>query len=280
MLTLYSSSSMSVDAYNYAYPFDPLVRGFIAQSGAVGTSSYTFDPKGSNFTYVASQLGCDATATDDEVFSCMQSKPATDIIAIYNKYNATLNSGKSLSFGPTADNETIFSNYTSRQQRGLFAQLPTIYSSNNAEGSSLLSFTPEGPPGGQSAIDAFTKSFGTCSTANGALARKNLNVPVWRVRYFGEWPNLNPFDWLGAYHSADIPMVFGTSDLRGPDTEMEKETSKYYQDAWVAFAKDPVKGLVEFGWPEYDPEGETLIKLGNGSVKAVFAKGDLYDDGC
>jgi carboxylesterase type B len=271
---------MAVDAYTYAYPFDPLVRGFIAQSGTVGTSSYTFDPTGSNFTYIASQLGCDTTATKDEIFSCMQSKPATDVISIYNKYNATLNNGLSLSFGPTADNEVIFSNYTDRQQRGLFAQLPTVYSSNNAEGSSLLPFTPDGPPGGQAAIDGFTKNFGTCSTANGALARKNLDVPVWRVRYFGQWPNLNPFSWLGAYHSADIPMIFGTSDLRGADTELEKATSKYYQDAWVAFAKDPVNGLVKYGWPKYDPGAETLVKLGNGSAEAIFAKGDLFDTGC
>ncbi|KAF2442863.1 hypothetical protein P171DRAFT_496110 [Karstenula rhodostoma CBS 690.94] len=176
----------------------PLVRGFIAQSGTVGTSSYTFDPTGSNFTYVASQLGCNTAASNDEIFSCVQSKPATDVISIYNKYNATLNNGLSLSFGPTADNEVIFSNYTDRQQHGLFAQLPTVHSSNNAEGSSLLAFTPDGPPGGQAAIDAFTKNFGTCSTANGALARKKLDVPVWRIRYFGQWPNLNPFSWLGA----------------------------------------------------------------------------------
>ncbi|KAK7182507.1 hypothetical protein DPSP01_010666 [Paraphaeosphaeria sporulosa] len=275
-----SAGSMSVDAYTYAYPFDPLVRGFIAQSGTVGTSSYTFDPTGSNFTYVASQLGCNTAASKDKVFSCVQSKPATDIISIYNKYNATLNNGRSLSFGPTADDEVIFSNYTDRQQRGLFAQLPTVYSSNNAEGSSLLAYTPDGPPGGQAAIDAFTKSFGTCSTANGALARKNKGVHVWRIRYFGQWPNLNPFNWLGAYHSADIPMVFGTSDLRGPDTELEKATSKYYQDAWIAFAKDPVNGLVKYGWPKYDPNAETLVKLGNGTAKAVFAKGNLFDAGC
>lgn len=75
-------------------------------------------------------------------------------------------------------------------------------------------------------------------------------------------------------------MIFGTSDLRGGDTEVERETSRYYQGAWVAFAKDPVGGLVDYGWPEYEAEGETLVKLGNGSVEAVFARGDLYDGGC
>lgn len=75
-------------------------------------------------------------------------------------------------------------------------------------------------------------------------------------------------------------MVFGTSNLRGPDTKLEKATRKYYQDAWVAFAKNPVNGLVKYGWPKYGPNAETLVKLGNGSAEAILAKGDIYDTGC
>ncbi|PVH90118.1 hypothetical protein DM02DRAFT_82951, partial [Periconia macrospinosa] len=114
----------------------------------------------------------------------------------------------------------------------------------------------------------------------GALARKSLNVPVWRVRYFGEWPNLNPFDWLGAFHSSDIPMIFGTSDLRGPNTELEVATSEYYQGAWAAFAKDPEKGLIDYGWPLFDPQKQTLVKLGNGSAEAIFGDPAEFDAAC
>lgn len=35
-------------------------------------------------------------------------------------------------------------------------------------------------------------------------ARVKAGVPVWRARYFGEWPNLNPLEWLGAYHSSKL----------------------------------------------------------------------------
>jgi len=38
-------------------------------------------------------------------------------------------------------------------------------------------------------------------------------------------------------------MIFGTLGLRGPDTAPEAETSKYYQAAWVSFAKDPKNAL-------------------------------------
>lgn len=275
-----SAGAFSVDMYTYAYPYDPLVRGFIAQSGLADSSTRTFDPSGRNFTYVASQVGCDASASADDILSCMQSAPASSIIEVYNKYNASQNNGATLSFGPIPDDETVFSNYTDRQARGLFARLPMIISQTNNEGSSLLPYSPSGPAGGQAAVDQFTRGIATCPASRGALARKNWNVPVWRVRYFGEWPNLNPFDWLGAYHSSDIPMIFGTSDLRGPDTDEEKATSKYYQNAWLAFARDPESGLKDYGWPTYDPSGETLIKLGNGSVNAVFTEGDAFDEGC
>lgn len=103
-------------------------------------------------------------------------------------------------------------------------------------------------------------------------------MPIWRTRYFGEWPNLNPFPWLHAYHSSDIPMIFGTSDILGPDTQAEREVSSYIQGAWAAFARDPEKGLQ---WPMYDDKGETLVKLGLGnSTGAVLGRGDEFDELC
>lgn len=41
----------------------------------------------------------------------------------------------------------------------------------------------------------------------------------------------------------DIPMIFGTLGLRGPDTALEAETSKYCQAVWASFAKDPKNAL-------------------------------------
>lgn len=272
---------MSVDSYSYAWPTDPLVRGFIEQSGLADSSPPTSDATGSNFTYVASQVGCPTVnTTKDQIFACMQNVSASTVINVYNTYNATLNGGRSLSFGPRPDNQTFFSNYTDRQQRGLFAKLPTIVSQVNNEGSSLLGYTPQGPVGGQAAVDALTRSLSTCPGARGAAARRQWGVPAWRTRYFGEWPNLNPLPWLGAYHSSDIPMVFGTSDLRGPDTPAEAATSKYYQAAWIAFVRDPVNGLTKYGWPLYNPNATTLVKLGNGSTSAIFGAGNEFDAGC
>lgn len=271
----------SVDFYNYAYPDDPLVAGSIAQSGvanaAVGNGG-VYDA-GSNFTYVAAAVGCDNSTDKDTEFACMQKVDASALIEVYNNYNATLNGGKSLSFTTLADNRTRFSNYTDLQTRGLFARIPTIYSSTNNEGASLVTYNEAGV--NQTAADRITLSLTTCPGAAASAARVNHGVPVWRLRYFGEWPNLNPLSWLGAYHSSDIPMIFGTSDLRGPDSAAEMAISKYYQTAWAEFAKDPVGGLVRYGWPGYNPEGESLVQIGlNGTTSAVFTKGTAFDGPC
>ncbi|KAH7075741.1 Alpha/Beta hydrolase protein [Paraphoma chrysanthemicola] len=269
-----SAGAMGVDKYAYAWPTDPIVKAFIAQSGTA-SSGNSNDPINSNFTYVASQLGCSSPSKDEE-FACMQKKDATAIIEVYNKYNASANGGRSLSFNPSPDGITSFSNYTDRQVRGLFAKLPIIIAQVDNEGASLVAFSPAGP--NQTAVDAFTRNIATCPGAQAALARKNFGVPVWRTRYFGEWPNLNPFPWLRAYHSSDIPMVFGTSNLLGPDTPTEAATSKYIQDAWAAFARDPEKGLV---WPKYDPTADTLIKLGFANqTGVVLDKGNAFDGLC
>ena len=116
-----SAGAASVDKYAYAWNSDPLVRGFILDSGtadgfALGGQSVT------NFTYVAAQLNC-TQQNPDALLECMQSSDADAMVSILDDYNATAHGGVSLSFGPVADNETSFSNYTDRRARGLFSQL-------------------------------------------------------------------------------------------------------------------------------------------------------------
>jgi carboxylesterase type B len=136
-----SAGAASVDKYAYAWNDDPLVRGFILDSGtadgfALGGQSVT------NFTYVGQQLNC-TQQDQDALFKCMQSADANAMISILNTYNATAHGGVSLSFGPVADNQTSFSNYTDRRARGLFSQLVRVlfqvmYTIKLTEYSSLL----------------------------------------------------------------------------------------------------------------------------------------------
>jgi len=89
---------------------------------------------------------------------------------------------------------------------------------------------------------------------------------------------------LRAFHAADIPIVFGTYGFSpfGPPTNNEIALSKYVQAAWVAFAKDPQNGLVNYGWPRYNPLTNSLAVLGNSVNQSgvIFENGATYDLGC
>jgi len=93
-----------------------------------------------------------------------------------------------------------------------------------------------------------------CGSGDAAVAREKHKVPVWRYRFFGEWPNLVIWPGAGAYHSQDCPIVFGVTErnLRKiPDTPEEAKFVKNVMTAWATFAKDPENGLTKLGWPQY-----------------------------
>lgn len=66
---------------------------------------------------------------------------------------------------------------------------------------------------------------------------------------------------MGAWHSAELPLIFGTHpNNRGNSTELEYQTSHAMQDAWVAFANDPVNGLASVGWKPYEELGSATVR--------------------
>ncbi|KAF2010253.1 alpha/beta-hydrolase [Aaosphaeria arxii CBS 175.79] len=272
-----SAGGSSVDKYAYAWADDPIVRGLIADSG-VASLLGTTSADTSNFTYVASQIGCNQEDADDQ-FSCVQQKNASEIIKVLNTYNATQNSGKGLTFTPTADNETSWADYTDLRNRGRFARLPLLTGINDNEFATLLPLSPNGP--NQTAVDRSTNASMNCPAAAAARSRTEYSIPAWRYRYFGQFPNLNPVEWLGAYHSSELPIIFNTSNLLGPNTDNELATVEYLQGAWLSFVRDPENGLINYGWPLYNETTESLVQLGlEGNPKAVFAPAGKFDETC
>jgi len=86
-------------------------------------------------------------------------------------------------------------------------------------------------------------------------------VPVYRFLYSGNFSNISPLPFLGAYHESELPLLFGTDgNFRGPSTPLEKETSKVMQDRWLAFARNGVKGMEEVGWPRYDASQDGMVE--------------------
>jgi carboxylesterase type B len=89
---------------------------------------------------------------------------------------------------------------------------------------------------------------------------------------------------LRAWHASELPLVFGTynQSTEIPKTADEIALSKYMQSAWVSFARDPQKGLNNFGWPNYDPSSQSLVQLGNffNKSSATFGTGTEIDFAC
>ena len=71
---------------------------------------------------------------------------------------------------------------------------------------------------------------------------------------------------MGAYHSSELPLLFGTHDLyRGPSSSLEYATSYAMQDAWLAFAKSGAKGMKQIvKWQPYDRSTRLVRNFGQG----------------
>jgi carboxylesterase type B len=88
---------------------------------------------------------------------------------------------------------------------------------------------------------------------------------------------------MGAYHGADLPMLFGThGNYRGASTEYEIAVSEAMQDAWRAFANDPHHALDGQGWEPYTPDRDVVRVIGEGDTVARNGLGNLkgFEDQC
>lgn len=101
----------------------------------------------------------------------------------------------------------------------------------------------------------------TCTTSSIANYLATFGYKVWRYSYGASFPTLQSFPNSGAYHTAEIPQVFGTyvlSNQYGAVTTAQVQLSQYMQGVWAGFAKNPSAGT---GWPRV---GSALgLELGN-----------------
>ncbi|KAF2214268.1 hypothetical protein CERZMDRAFT_66369 [Cercospora zeae-maydis SCOH1-5] len=230
--------------------------------GAFGVPDATH----SNFTFVAKNVGCDFPNNFTAELDCMQKVDYNDIINFLGRYqgNGTL---PAISFSTVADEKLVFSNYTERYLQQRVTRAPMIYSSTANEGGSLSTYPADDPQRGvnQTQADATTLQI-LCGAARSGALRQGLGLPTYRYQYAGNWTNQDPLPWMGAYHSSDLVMFFGTyEDGVGPASPLEVETSETMQDLLLDFVRDPWNGLSNSSWPAYDPtasNGGTLLRFG------------------
>lgn len=280
-----SAGAFSVDFINFAHPTDPIVKGQICDSGTALQLSTSVGY--SNFSFVADAFGCPsvskgATAADE--LACMRTIPFQDIENFLKNYSDA-GTQPNLSFNPVPDNKTVFPDYAERYALGPgvgVSSIPSIYGTNRDEGNSLIPYPnpPTNPPD-QSAAEQVTLSTFLCPAVDSAQLRKQAGLKTYRYYYEGNFTDISPRYWMGAYHSSELPLVFGTrGQFRGPATAFEEEVSKAMQDLWVAFAQNPETAT---GWVEAGDTGEVTVfakgSPADGTAVTTVAAGDI-DGGC
>jgi carboxylesterase type B len=286
-----SSGAASVDRLVTTPPKPVPFRGAIAESGQASVSPSPSIAGPVSWQFLVAALNCTTAASQ---LACVRAADA-EIIESIVQHNA-------LSFSPVTDNVTQIELPVNRAKH---QSVPYMIGSNGQEGrvfvvgetnltAAINASFPEsallqqlvagayaiGTPGVNSAYDAiaqiYTEYVFQCPAALVANGSALAGFPTWRYYYNASIPNINPTAALAAlglptlnleaYHSSEIPLVFGNYPSAGA-TAQEVALSKYMQTAWANFAKDPAgEGP---GWPSY------------GSSKGVNAVGlaDLGADG-
>jgi carboxylesterase type B len=260
-----SAGSISVDYYSFNYPEDPIASGMSLDSGTVFSDITSKDKAQTNFTFVAENVGCGGLKNDSSsLLSCMRGVDGVkinDFIAGYTKSAQK----PAISFGPVVDEKTVFSNYTERMLQGKQAKIPAIIGTNTEDGVPFAPYKPTGPD--PALAEAALLSTFFCPATESSRLRQETGRATYRYEYAGNWTNLSPEPWMGAFHSAELPMLFGTHpNFRGESTEAEYATSHVMQDSWVAFAKGGPQGLEGTGWEKYAVEEANVREFGAGGV--------------
>jgi cholinesterase len=128
-----SAGGASVDYYSYTWTEDPIVSGFIPQSGSAALripANITGDPSiaaANQWSKLSQKLGCESVTTQDvaKSLSCMRSKSLKEVM------DATAPSAGAAamgSWGPKVDGKTVFEDLADRGAKGKFIKSVRTFS--------------------------------------------------------------------------------------------------------------------------------------------------------
>jgi len=281
-----SAGAESVGQAIQRHRINPPFRAAILQSGVAPPISTV--PSFTSFDSLSKAVKC-TQAPGAERLACMKAVPA-DAIRTWE------NGPQGLSFGPVVDNFTVFSNPIERIQQKQTAHVSILAGAMQDDGS-LFTL-------GETSLPVFLNStVGSFVTVDEVRAvYPGLNdtqiIPrvsrdlvfvcpaeittaafvesgisnVFRYIYGAVFADLQLFPGAGAWHSSEIPEIFGTFNS-GTATASEKTLSQTMQTIWANFIKNPVAPPAP-NWPRYIPGNttNTLAKLafaGNVQLKNV-----------
>ncbi|KAM5474762.1 hypothetical protein MferCBS49748_000169 [Microsporum ferrugineum] len=265
-----SAGGVAVDYHTYTYVRDPIVNGVISMSGTALSMTPNTPEQSQKYWYTLSEaLGCGSSG---DTLPCVRSKPATDVLAAVSKVPPE--PSKAIPqpvFHPTVDEKIVFSNYEERASKGMFAKVPYLVGNCDYEaGYYKVSAYAQKIPLSDKQWHLFNLAGFTCSSSREARYRAANGVPVWRYRYFGQWPNSILYPGSGSYHGSDVSQYFGTAEdvSNGTqNTDAEVKVSSYMMHVFATFAANSHSGLSKLGWPSYKKNGKG--KLSFNSISAV-----------
>ncbi|KAE9988296.1 hypothetical protein EG328_011669 [Venturia inaequalis] len=266
-----SAGASSVGAYSYAHYKDPIVAGLIADSG--GASPATPDANHTSFNKLAGYVGCGGLDAHSQL-TCVQKVDARTLQTL-------VSTNSSVSFRPVADNLTAFANITDRAAKGLLAKIPLITGSNSNEGAGFITWNGSYTPTAQQLASAGTRI--TCPIVNEVANRVKHGYTTYRYEYFGNFSNISPLPWIGASHSSELPLLFGTHwEYRGNSTPFEWEVSAGMQSLWESFVTDSSKDPSGSGvrWPKHVLGQNTMIEFASNNTVFQFGSVGSVDYLC
>ncbi|KAJ7271070.1 Carboxylesterase [Mycena rebaudengoi] len=293
-----SAGSLSVaDAIQRHTPDKAPFRAGIMLSGAAVSVDPT--PSFTSFNNFSTAVGC-KQAPGPSRLACLKRVP-TSVIRNYT------NGPASGSFRPVSDGVTAFSNPLSRIRTGLTARVPFIIG-NMADDGSLSALGMMNLPqllstlfGGQVTADQvrplypglndsmiiseiFTGRAFQCPAQLWSNAAVGAGVSnVFRYTYGAVFADLQKFPGAGAWHSSEIPEIFGTFNAISA-TAPEVTLSQTMQTIVGNFVKNPISPAPN--WPRYvQGSGTNFAKLaydGNVQLSDVVqaAQSDSIDGPC
>ncbi|PYH85809.1 alpha/beta-hydrolase [Aspergillus uvarum CBS 121591] len=273
MLWGQSQGAALTHLYTLAYPDDPLAArfGVISAPPSVTINLTETDDVYEDFHIVAKGLGCNYGDDAEAELECMRQVSWVQIEEYINRYNGT----PSIAFtNYIPDEKYIFADETERYRMGRVAPGPAIRS--NAAREDPIT------PGNDTATMETTGEW-LCASYKDALLRASLGLETYRYEWAGNFTNISPVPWLGAFHWSDLLMIFGTYMLDvGEISELEVATSRTIQDHLLAFLKDPVTVSTAVGWPAFNasaPSGGLILEFGN-TTAVRNVTGDFLEAGC
>ncbi|KAK7937983.1 carboxylesterase-like protein [Apiospora aurea] len=260
-----SAGAISVGTYGYAYPDDPIVNTQLMDSGseffpAPILYTATADVSHSNFSFVAAHVGCGNLDPAAEL-ACIRKVDALAIENFLQEYQDSLTQ-PIIAFTPIVDDRTFFADYNARALSGKIAKLPTLIGTNAQDGNA---FVPLGINGiNDTLANAVAFGYFFCPAYKSAADRLAAGLPVYRYVYSGNFTDIAPKPFLGAYHESELPLIMGTYQLYGgAPTEFERQTSALMQDSWLTFVAssgDPATMSAKVGWPEWTSVDNGLVR--------------------